>query len=291
LMKITGKGREALNGYLLLIPAFGLLAALLIYPIFYAAWMSFHSKIFGGPAIYVGLKNYVDILFDPEFYNSFLRSFIYTFGAVSFKLIIGLLVGILLNREFKMRRIVRSTVILPWVIPLFVVAFIWMWMYDYALGLLNNALKAAGLPVVYWLSRDNAMTSLIVVNIWRGFPFFAMGILSGLQSVPQDLLDAAAVDGASAFQRFRHVILPWIMPVIGIVSLLSMIWTFGDFTTVWLLTRGGPGKASTTIPIYLYYIVYAEFDTGKASAASILTLPFSIFFIYLIVRLLRRAQE
>jgi len=288
-MKLTKK--EALNGYLLLAPAFILLIFLLLYPLFYAAWISFYSKIFGGPAIYVGFKNYIDTLIDPEFYYSFLRSLMYTFVAVLFKLIAGLFIGMLLNREFRARRIVRSVVILPWVLPLFVVAFIWMWMYDYALGLLNNMLKSAGLPVIYWLSKENVMTSLIVVNIWRGFPFFTMGILSGLQSIPQDLLDAAAVDGASAIQKFRYVILPCILPVIYIVSLLSIIWTFGDFTTVWILTRGGPGRASTTIPIYLYYIVYAEFDTGKASAASILTLPFSVFFIYLIVKLLRRAQE
>jgi len=280
--------KQSLIGYVLILPALLIMSLLLLYPFFYATWLSFHTKMIGAPAIYVGIKNYLDVLASKDFYIGFLRSITYTFPAVFLKLILGSGLALILNQEFKGRRIMRSLAIIPWVLPVFVVAFIWMWMYDYALGALNIILRSLGLPVVRWLSIDSAMMSLIIVNVWKGFPFFFMGILSGLQSVPQDLLDAASVDGASTIQRFRYVTIPYILPVIYIVSLLSIIWTFGDFTTIWILTRGGPGDASLVLPVLIYQTLYAEFDAGKASALSILTMPFSIFFIYLIVRLLRR---
>jgi len=287
-LRLSLSRKQALIGYLLLAPALATLSLLLLYPFFYAVWLSFYTKLVGGSPEYVGIKNYTDVLTGDDFYIGFLRSLTYTFPSVFIKLIVGLGLGVLLNREFKFRGLMRGLIIIPWVLPVFVVGFIWMWMYDYALGFLNTILKILGLPVIRWLSIDNAMKSLIIVNVWKGFPFFVMGILSGLQAVPQDLLDAASVDGASTIQRFRHVTIPCILPVIYIVSLLSIIWTFGDFTTIWILTRGGPGNASMVLPVLIYYAIFAEFDFGKASAISVLTMPFSIFFIYLIVRLLRR---
>jgi len=289
-----GLPRDALFGYILLMPSLFLIFALIGYPFLNSIWLSLHDKRVGvqNPD-FIGLENYSSLLSDPDFINAIRNVMIYAFVAVFFKLVIGLIVAIIINEPMPMRGVIRAIILLPWAMPTLVTVLTWRWMYHDLYGVLNYIFLQAYIidqPIVWLGTREMAMPAVIVVNVWRGFPFFAIMLLAGLQSIPLDLHEAAKVDGATVIQRFRHVTLPGVAPVMAVVGVLSTIWTFNDFTIVWLLTGGGPANATEVISTLTYKIAISGQQLGKGVAVSVIMMPLLMLFIVLLTRLTARQE-
>ena len=235
---------ETLLGWLFLVPAFLVLAIMVAYPALIGFYYSFNNKMLGFPKFeFVGLENYTSILGNPTVLMSYVRAFIFSITSVAIKLPLGLGVALLLNQSFRGRGLTRGIVLLPWALPLIVGVLIWVWMYNDLFGVINFLLMKAHItqePLYFLGAKNLAMPSIIVVNVWRGFPFFAVNILAGLQSIPDDLYEAGRVDGANRWQLFTNITLPGLRTVILVTTLLSFIWTTNDFTTDLHADRGRP---------------------------------------------------
>ena len=287
--------RDAALGYLLLAPAALLLLLLVAYPFLTAVVMSLQRKLIGqAEAPFIGLGNYAALLSDPVFWTVVRNVLIFAGTSVFFKLIIGTVVALALNESMPARGIVRSIMILPWALPTLVAVLIWMWMYSDVAGVFNHILMGSGVverPVLFLSDPVLAMISVIAVNVWRGFPFFTITLLAGLQTVGGDLYDAAKVDGAGIVARFRHVTLPGLAPVMAVVTLLSTIFTLNDFAIIWLLTRGGPGNATDVLSTLTYKVAIRGLELGKGVAVSVLMLPLLIVLIVLLTRFINKRED
>jgi len=287
-------GEEALIGYLFLLPAILILAVMVGYPALAGLWYSFSNKMIGFPKFkFVGLENYRELVGEVTLREAVLRSFTYAGIAVSIKLPIGLAVALILNQRFRGRGPARGLVLLPWSLPLVVSVLIWSWMYNDLFGVFNFLLMKSGLikvPLNFLGEAKLALPSVMLTNVWRGFPFFAINLLAGLQAVPDELYEAARVDGASRLQSFRHITLPGVRTVAMIVSLLSFVWTSNDFTTFWVLTKGGPGTATKTFPVVTYETAFMALELGKAAAIPVLLIPLFSVLIVLLTRAVSRRE-
>jgi multiple sugar transport system permease protein len=287
--------RDAPLGYALLAPAVFLILLLVGYPFVRALWLSFHKKLLGKvDAPWIGLGNYDALLHDHRFWQAAKNVLVFTGGSVALKLTLGLTIALILNEALPLRNLWRAIVLLPYAMPTLVSVLIWKWMYNDTAGVLNYLLKETGLKEngMLWLTDPGtAMRSVIAVNVWRGFPFFVITLLAGLQAVPQDQYDAAKVDGAGIWARFRYVTIPSLMPVIAVVTLFSTILTFNDFSIIWVLTRGGPGGATDVLSTLTYEIAIPGFELGKGVAVSVLMLPILVILIVLLGRFINRREE
>jgi multiple sugar transport system permease protein len=286
---------QAQFGYLLLMPAALLIVILVGVPFLRALWLSFHKKLLGAEAApWIGLGNYSALISDATFWQAVKNTFIFTTGSIGAKLVLGLAIALVLNEALPLRGLWRSIVMLPYAMPTLVSVLVWKWMYNDVAGVLNYLATSAKLvdhPVL-WLGDPNiALPSVIAVNVWRGFPFFVITILAGLQTVPQELYDAAKVDGAGVWARFRQVTLPGILPVIAVVTLFSAILTFNDFSIIWILTQGGPGNATQVLATLTYKIAIPGLELGKGVAVSVLMLPILVGLILLLNRFIARREE
>jgi multiple sugar transport system permease protein len=236
----------------------------------------------------------VRLTWDGFFQRAVVNSFVFTFGSVAAKLVLGMLMALVLTTGIRWRSFWTGVLLIPWVAPTVVSALNFLWIYDYSLGVLNYLLVKVLrlLPQgVGWLSEPGtAMASVIAVNIWRGFPFFGISFLAGMKGIPVELYEAAAVDGASALQRFRHVTLPGIRNIVIIVVLLSTIWTFNDFQIVYILTKGGPGGATQVLPVLTYEIAFGAQRLGEAIAVALYMLPALTVVIVVLARYMRRGR-
>lgn len=273
--------------YLYVLPVLIVISLLILFPTFWSIWMSLHVKTAGGEAIFAGLRNFKELLSSGIFISSVIKTIIFTFTAVFFKLIIGMAAALILNRNFRGRNLIRSWLFIPWTIPLFSVGLLFLWLFRMSGGM-NIMLSEAGLPPIFWLGPDNAMLSVIISNIWKGFPFFMIGILAGLQVIPKELYEAAAIDGASGLQQFRYITLPCLRDVILIVCILSTLWTFAQFDIIFVLTGGGPGTTTETLPLLVYKTAFGRYNIAMGYAIAVLSLPLFLFFIFWLVRLVRK---
>ncbi|MEZ0345919.1 MAG: sugar ABC transporter permease [Infirmifilum sp.] len=272
--------KESLYKWLYVLPTLILVFFIFIIPILYEIWLSFQSKVLGGEAIFSGFYNYQRLLASEVFYKTIVNTLVYSFTSVIIKALIGLGAAVLLNRQFWGRGFLRGLSILPWAFPSFVCAVLFWFNYDYR-GMFNLVLSSLGLNPVHWMSYENAMFSVILLNIWHGWPFFFMGYLAGLQAIPVELYEAADIDGASPLQKFKDITLPMLKPVIYTVMLLSLMWTMGEFTQIYMTTGGGPVDATLTIPIETYKIAFqTEINMPLAAAYSVLVLPIYLILIY-----------
>jgi len=286
---------EAAFGYLLLLPAAILILVLVGVPFVNALWLSFHKKLLGAvDAPWIGLTNYTTLIGDATFWQAVRNTFVFTTGSIGAKLIIGLLIALVLNETLPLRAVWRSIVMLPYAMPTLVSVLVWKWMYNDVAGVLNYLATEAHVTdhQILWLGDPNiAMPAVIAVNVWRGFPFFVITILAGLQTVPQELYDAAKVDGAGVWARFRQVTVPGIMPVVAVTTLFSAILTFNDFSIIWILTQGGPGNATNVLATLTYKIAIPGLELGKGVAVSVLMLPILVLMIVLLNRFISRREE
>lgn len=287
--------RDASFGYALLFPAAALIVILVGYPFVRALWLSFHRKLLGKvEAPWIGLENYQALLGDRVFWLAVKNTFVFTAGSVALKLLIGLTIALILNEALPLRNLWRSIILLPYAMPTLVSVLVWKWMFSDIGGVLDYLLNQTNIkdgPMLWLSDPGKAMGSVIAVNVWRGFPFFVITILAGLQGVPQDQYDAAMVDGAGVFARFRYVTLPSILPVIAVVTLFSTILTFNDFAIIWVLTRGGPGGATDVLSTLTYKVAIAGYELGKGVAVSVLMLPILVVLIVLLGRFVNRREE
>jgi multiple sugar transport system permease protein len=281
-------------GYLFVVPIILLVLALVAYPFVYAVYLSMTKKYVGVPPVFVGLDNYVKLMSDGFFQRAVVNSCVFTFSSVALKLGLGMVMALVLTSAIRWRGFFTGVLLIPWVAPTVVSALNFLWIYDYSLGVLNHVLvRVLGvMPTgVGWLSEPHtAMASVIAVNVWRGFPFFGISFLAGMKAIPADLYEAAAVDGASRLERFRHVTLPALKNIIIIVVLLSTIWTFNDFQIVYILTKGGPGGATQVLPVLTYEVAFGAQRLGEAIAVSLTMLPALAVVIVVLSRYMRRGQ-
>jgi multiple sugar transport system permease protein len=282
-------------GYLFVLPMAILVLALVAYPFGYAIYLSMTKKYVGVPPVWVGLDNYVKLTWDGFFRRAVVNSFVFTFGSVAVKLLLGIAMALVLSSRIRWRSFWTGVLLIPWVAPTVVSALNFLWIYDYSLGVLNYLLVRVlrVLPQgVGWLSEPGtAMGSVIAVNIWRGFPFFGISFLAGMKAIPAELYEAAAVDGAGALQRFWSVTLPGLKNILIIVTLLSTIWTFNDFQIVYILTKGGPGGATQVLPVFTYEIAFGAQRLGEAIAVALYMLPALAAVIIVLARYMRRGQR
>ncbi|MEU9983193.1 sugar ABC transporter permease [Streptomyces sp. NPDC050856] len=235
------------------------------------------------PATYefVGLDNYRAVLTDGVFWDRLGWTLVWTVTCVALSFTLGLVLANMLNRKIKGRTFYRMALILPWAVPAFVSVFTWRLLFNERNGLFNQLLAGGGIDGVSWLNDPTwAKVSVIAVNVWLGVPFMLVAMLGGLQSIPGELYEAAEMDGASAWQRFRHITLPGLRPVSSTVILLSSIWTFNMFPVIFLLTRGGPGDATEILVTYAYRLSFVNSPrdfAGSAAWGVVILLLLSLF--------------
>jgi multiple sugar transport system permease protein len=271
--------RENSLGLILMVPAVAVLVIFIAYPFLLGIWYSLSDARIGVPGQFVGLNNFIANAQNGIFQQTLKNTFVYTGITTVFKLVLGMALALLMNQNFRGRNFVRAALLLPWIIPTALSTLAWLWIFDSTYGIISWMLKNAGLiqrNIPFLGDPVLAMGSVIVVNIWRGTPFFAISLLAGLQTIPQDLYEAAAIDGASAWQRFQRVTLPLIMPVLTIVTLFSIIWTFADFQLVYVLTRGGPTNSTHLLATFAYQIGMTAGELGNGAAISLWMFPFMV---------------
>ena len=273
--------------YLYVLPVLLALFFIIVLPTIYNIWLSFYEKKVGEEPVFAYLNNYVRLLSSPATLISLTNTFIYAFASVALKLAIGLGAALLLNSRFRGRSFVRALSIFPWAVPSYVAAV--MFWFNFARdGAFNRVLSFAGIGPIHWLGYDHAMISVIILNVWHGWPFFMMGLLAGLQAMPQELYEASEIDGAKAHQRFYYITLPLLKPVMLTVVLLSLIWTMGEFAQIYLTTAGGPIDRTLTIPIAAYRLAFmGEANISLAATYSALVLPLYLLLIFVTLRHMR----
>ncbi len=275
-----------------------ILLVFLAIPIIKAATMSFQYWYIAKPSpngnYFNGFDNYIKVLNDKYFFNSVKITLIYIVVTVGARFIIGFLAALMLNHAFKGRGIARSLLIIPWAVPEVVACLIWILMYDRDYGIINyllNNLHIISGNVGYLMDTKVALSAAMVVNIWKGFPFVAVMLLAGMQSISKDLFEAADIDGANAIQKVRHVTIPSIKPVSMIVFLLLIIWTIKDYAIAYVLAKGGPSRATEILTIYIQQNAFKYFDFGKASAAGIILLVVSLLFTFAYFKVLKGGDQ
>lgn len=265
---------RALTPYVLLAPALLLMALIVFYPLVRLVYMSFHLFVLTlPPPRFIGLANYLRVFKDDVFFASLRRTFVWVAGSVSLQLLLGLALALMLNQRFRLRGVARVVALLPWVTPPVVSSIMWMWMFDYNYGVINDLLvrlQIVDRPILWLSDPRRAMLSVIVAMVWRGIPFFAVCLLAAIQAIPEELYEAAKVDGAGSWDSFLHITIPMISPTIFITLMLRTIWLANHVDTIFVMTGGGPGYATTTLPVYIYLKARGALDYGYASALSII---------------------
>jgi multiple sugar transport system permease protein len=230
---------------------------------------------------------------DANFRLALKNTVLYTVASEAIKLVIGIPCALLLNRRFGGRRLLRVLMVIPWVIPVAISAQAWLWILDSTYSVINWCLVHWGLLapaniINFRGDKDWAMVSLIAVNVWRGFPFTAIVVLAGLSAIPDDIIERARMDGANALQRFLHIIEPMVRPILVVALLFSVIFTFTDFQTIWIITRGGPYDQTQVLSTYAYQVGVDAGYLGKGAAISLFTFPILCVMVYFLLRYLRK---
>jgi multiple sugar transport system permease protein len=268
--------RGTVFSWLMMAPPILFLLAFVGYPFCYGIWLSLESRPVAQPGTFVGLANFIKDAHDPVFWQVVRNTFVYTGIATLLKMVGGLGLALAMNQDFKLKNVIRALLLLPFIVPTVLSTVAFMWMLDPAFSVVNRVLIGLGLPKPgpSWLgSPILAMFSIIMINTWRGLPFYGISLLAGLQTVPVELYEAATIDGASTWQRFRFVTLPLLQPIILIVTLFSVIFTFADFQLVYVLTHGGPQNATNLLATYAFDIGMGSGQLGLGASVALTMLP------------------
>ncbi|OJU24468.1 MAG: ABC transporter permease [Alphaproteobacteria bacterium 64-6] len=279
--------------WLLLLPTMVLLGLFIAYPFMRGLLLSVTDTRVGVPGEFVGLDNFRRLASDPIFHAVVWNTCWYTFVTTIFKLALGLWLALLLNRSFRFKAFTRAFILLPFIIPTVLSTFAWKWMFDPTFSVLNWMLYQTGLirGAINWLGDgDLAMLSIIIVNIWRGVPFFAISLLAGLQTISPDLNEAAAIDGARPWQRFWYITWPLLLPVTMVVMLFSVIQTFADFQIVYVMTGGGPANATHLFATYAYQLGVGTGLLSQGAAVSLAMFPILLLIVIIQLLYIRRVE-
>ena len=264
-------------GFWFMLPAAAILLLFLAYPLGLGVWLSFTDAKIGSGGEFVGLENYEWLSDDKTFWLSVFNTLLYTVVASIIKFAIGLYLALLLNERLPFKALIRAIVLVPFIVPTVLSAIAFWWIYDSQFSIISWSLKKIGLiqqNIDFLGDPNNARASVIFANIWRGVPFVAITLLAGLQTVSPSLYEAATLDGASAWQRFRHITYPLLTPIIAVVMTFSVLFTFTDFQLIWAMTRGGPVNATHLMATLSYQRAIIGGQLGEGAAISTAMIPF-----------------
>lgn len=288
---------ERLLPYLLLAPAVVVTVVIVFMPMLQAVYTSFYDLILFRPnaSRFVGFGNYVKLFNDPVFWTALWNTVIWIGLTVPLQMGLGLVAALLLNREFPWRALARALIIIPWALPSVVIALMWRWIYDPNTGVLNDILIYLSIvqSAVPWLADPNvAIYAIIATLTWQGFPFFAVMILAGLQGIPRSQYEAASIDGASTWRQFVHITLPGIAPVLATAGLLRVIWVANSMDVIFVMTGGGPGYATHTLPLYAFVKARQNLDFGYGTSIAVtFTILLGAFVTLYLARTMREVER
>jgi len=278
------------TGLLFALPALIVLLLLIAYPVIYTGILSV-TDIRGN---YVGSSNFVNVLRSRATPQAFINTLWWVGGSIVFQVVLGTATAILLNQEFRGRGAVRAIAVIPWVVPGIVAATTWAWMFHTEFGIINYMMTSAGVldQPIGWLTNPNTvMPAMIAINVWKLFPFVAIMVLAGLQSIPKDLYEAARVDGATFWDEVIYITLPQVRPVIIAVTLLLVIWGLNHITTIYAITRGGPANLTLITPIQIFRLAFESFQFNQAAALSLIFFVVAMAIVAVYIRFLSSNDE
>lgn len=281
-------GRDWLLGWAMVGPVVAIVVALLIYPFLDAFVLSFQERFIGQIGTWVGLANYANLFTSTDgiFLKSVGITFALTAAAIVGKLILGLAMAAVLNQEIPARNVFRGIMFLPWAVPAVVTAYAWRFLFD-TTGPINGVIAEFQLldDYLYFFNDAKlALPALTLVVIWAGVPFWTMNIIAGMQAIPQELYEAADIDGAGTVQKYWHITLPSLQAVLSVTAMLSTIWTSANLTQIIILTGGGPNNATMTIPLLSYLTAIPGHQLGAGAAISMTIVPFYMILVYFLTR-------
>ena len=299
--RVSARGvvfRSRVLGYLLLAPAMIYIIALVAIPFFLALKFSLTDATvtnLNGERGFIGLENFTGLLKDQTFIAALKNTLFYSFVTAIINSILGTILAFILLAKFRGKKFVRYLVLLPWTIPIALTIQAWKWMFHPQYSVLNWLGKHTHIITaqygIQWLGQPKpAMASIIIVNVWRNFPFSAVILLAGLTSIPQDNIDAAKIDGANWLTRYRKIIVPMIAPILFIGLLFNLVFNFTDLTIVYLLTQGGPGNATEVLASYAFKVGIASGQLGKGAAVTLFLFPVLLLFSIVFLRQLRKRE-
>jgi multiple sugar transport system permease protein len=287
--------RSRLTALAFVTPLLAYLAAFYLYPLYRNLDLSLRDytvrSFVAGDAPFTGWDNVQKVLDDPTFGPAMRHTMVFTFVSIAFQYAIGLALAVFFNRHFRLAATLRALFLVPWLLPLIVSASTWSWMLNSDSGVVNSFLKAVGLPSINWLTSPSwSLAAVLIANIWIGIPFNLVIMYSGLQNIPADVYEAASIDGANGWQRFWRITFPLLRPVSAITILLGLVYTLKVFDIIWIMTRGGPGNASTTFAIWAYQQGFGSTLPQFSPAAAVGNLLIIIAFVFglIYIRMQRR---
>lgn len=257
------------TGFLFVLPALIVLFMLIAYPVAYTGILSVTNE----QGQFTGLQNFADVLRPRVTTQALWNTLWWVGGSIFFQVLLGVATAVLLNQTFPGRAIIRSVALIPWIIPGIVAATTWAWMFHTEFGIINYMLTGVGIlpePIGWLTGGQTVMPAMIAINVWKLFPFVAIMVLAGLQAIPNELYEAARVDGANYWDEVRHVMLPQIRPVIVAVTLLLVIWGLNAITIIYAITRGGPANRTLITPIQIFRLAFESVEFNQAAALSVM---------------------
>lgn len=260
-----------------MLPGAAMLILFLAYPLGLGIWLGFTDARIGRDGTWIGIENYQYLFDDPVFWLSVFNTFLYTTVASIIKFGLGLWLALLLNNHLPFKAFLRAIVLVPWIVPTVLSAIAFWWIYDSQFSIVSWTLVKLGVIdeyINFLGDPNNARASVIAANIWRGIPFVAITLLAGLQTIPQSLYEAAVIDGASGWQRFRYVTFPMLTPIIAVVMTFSVLFTFTDFQLIYVLTRGGPLNATHLMATLSFQRAIPGGSLGEGAAIAVAMIPF-----------------
>ena len=276
--------RKSEGGNRFVMPALILLSLVTVYPVFYVFYLSLQRRLLiFDIARFVGFDNYLFLLSDGRFWNALKNTAYFTAVSVSLELLLGLSIAVLLNRQFRMKGLARAAILIPWAVPTVVSARMWEWIYNTDFGILNYLIGAK----INWLGSPFwALNAAVFMDVWKTTPFAAILLMAGLQVIPQELYQAARVDGAGSWEIFRRITLPLLKPVILVILIFRTLDAFRVFDAIYVLTGGGPANTTETLSIYAYKVLFQTLQFGYGSTLSVVVFLcigcMSIFYIKLL---------
>jgi len=281
-------------GIILMLPALVMILLITIFPIYIIVRLSFYNvSIFDAldlSQLSPTIENYRKMVSSAFFWKTLLLSISYTIIVTGFSFLIGIGTALILNKDFRGRKIARAIMVMPWAMPTVITSMIFMWIFEAQFGIANFILgRFFSLPNIRWLfNPKTALFSVCLVTIWKNFPFFTLMLLAGLQTIPKILYEAAKVDGASALRRFRTITLPALRPVIAVSVVLSLLWAFRFFDIIYIMTGGGPARKTETLAIQIYQESFKFFNMGYASSIGIASIIITLIFVITFMRVLMK---
>jgi len=281
---------------LLILPSLCIIGFIIIYPLLNGIFLSFKSYNIIEPNSrkFVFFKNYDFLFKDKIFWESFKNTIIFTFLSISGGFLIGLTLALILNEKIIFQRFFRGIFLTPWVIPAVIVSLLYLYMFNSEVGIINYVLKRLHIisDFIPWFGKPKAaMAAVVIGNIWNQFPFYSLMLLATLQSIPEEIKEAAEVDGANAIKRFWHITVPYLRNVILITTTLMVIWNFNNFDIIWTTTLGGPVNATTTFSIYTYRMAFRNFQIGYAATIGVAWLIVLLIFSYVYIKIMEKKSD